>query len=127
MVGYVPFSIGATTRGRDVNNRELSWVQLTLTDMRRNYNRFNEAATLFNDIVKPATEDSNSNQCVADELDTPKPLAITEQTLSHVRQASSMEADRLLCEKNLNGCERRNTGQSLGGAYHRYCIYEKAV
>ena len=37
MIGYVPFSTGAITRGRDANNRELSWVRLTLADMRRNH------------------------------------------------------------------------------------------
>ena len=91
----------AITRGRDANNRELLWIRLTLADMLRKHNRFDEAAALFNDIVKPATGDSDSNQCLAEEPSTPQQLATAEKALRHVRRASSMEADTLLCENKL--------------------------
>ena len=105
----------AITRGRDANNRELLWVRLTLADMLRKDNRFDEAATLFNDIVKPATGDSESNHCLAEEPNTPQQLAIAEKALRHVRRASSMEADTLLCENKLEWVRTQDFWIVFGG------------
>lgn len=66
-------------RGRDANNRELMRVRLTLADMPPKHDRSDEAAVLFNDIVRPATGDSESNQSLAEEPDTPQQLAIAEE------------------------------------------------
>ena len=95
--------------------------------MRRKYNRFDEAASLFDDIVKPATGDSDSNQCLAEEPNTPQQLAIAEKALRHVRQASSMEADKLLSENKLEQVRTQDLWIVFVVAYHEYCIYEKAV
>ena len=85
----------AITRGRDANNLELLCVRLTLADMLRKHNRFDEAATLSADIVKPATGDSDSNQCLAEEPDTPQQLAIAENfALRHVRSASILNGSK---------------------------------
>lgn len=105
----------AITRGRDANNRELLWVRLTLTDMLRKYNRFDEAATLFADIVKPASGDSDSNQCLGEERDTPRQLAIAEEALRHVRRASAMEADTLLYENKLEWVRTQDFWIVFGG------------
>ena len=105
----------AITRGRDANNRELLWVRLTLADMLRKCNRFDEAATLSTDIVKPASGDSDSNQYLAEERDTPRQLAIAEEALRHVRRASAMEADTLLCENKLEWVRTQDFWIVFGG------------
>lgn len=66
--------------------------------MPRNRDRSDEAATLFNDIVRPILGDTESNQSLAEGPDTPQQLSIAEEALRHVRRASLAEADRLLRE-----------------------------
>ena len=43
-----------------------------------------EAATLFDDVVKPAMEDTDSNRSLIEEPDTPYQLAVAEAALKHV-------------------------------------------
>lgn len=71
--------------------------------MLRKHDGSDEAAALFDDIVRPATGDSDSNQPLAGELNTPQQLAIAEETLRHVRLVSLAEADRLLRDDGLEG------------------------
>ena len=105
----------ATARGRDANNRELLWVRLTLADMLRKHDKFDEAAALFDDIVRPASEDTGSNHSLTEEPDTPLQLAIAEEALRHVRQASFTEADTLLRENGLEWVRKQDFWILFGG------------
>lgn len=105
----------AIARGRDANNRELLWVRLTLADMLRKHDRSDEAATLFDDIVRPAIEDTESNQSLVEEPDTPHQLAVAEEALRHVRLASFVEADRLLAENGLEWVRKQDFWILFGG------------
>ena len=102
-------------KGRDGNNRELLWVRLRLADMLRKHDRFHEAAALFNDVVRPATEDSDSSQFLTAEPDTPQQLAIAEEALGHVRLASMTEAERLRREHGLEWVREQDFWILSGG------------
>ena len=105
----------ATARGRDANNRDLLWVRLTLPDMLRKHHKSDEVAALFDDIVRPAIEDTESDQSLIEEPDSPHQLAITEEALRHVRLASFVVADRLLGENGLELVRKQDFWILFGG------------
>ena len=71
--------------------------------------------SLFDDIVRPASEDTGSNHSLIEEPDTPYQLTIAEEALRHVRQSSFTEEDTLLRENGLEWVRKQDFWILFGG------------
>ena len=91
------------------------WPRLTLADTLRKHDGPDEAATLFDDFVKPAVKDTDSNRSLEEEPDTLHLLAVAEEALEHVRLAAFEEEDRLFGEDGLEWVRKQDSWILSGG------------
>ena len=92
--------IAASAKGREANNRELLWVRLTLADLLRLQNCYDEALLLFSNLVRhQEVEASDSRPLKKADSESRPQLEIAERALRLIRDADTQAAENLL-EKN---------------------------
>ena len=101
----------AATKGRDANNRELLWIRLRMADLLRAEGNFEEALSLFTDIVRPHGEQN----LVGFQPLSPQILSIAEEGLRLVRDAEFRKAEHLLKDNYLEWSRPKDFWIIFGG------------